>query len=81
MMSSICAGFWSKVQTMNRKPPEGVWRLATWEGSRREQLRRALRLTLRERLQLLDDMGDLVRHFAWMRRTGKFRSSGDESGV
>ncbi len=35
------------------------WTLTTWEGSRREQLRRAQDLTLRERLQAVEDMAEL----------------------
>jgi hypothetical protein len=53
---------------------EGTWASTTWEGARREQLRRALELTLRERLQALEEMCELARHFEWMRETGKFRS-------
>jgi len=37
--------------------------LTSWEGSRREQLRRACRLTLRERLIALDDMQKLANAF------------------
>lgn len=33
--------------------PDDVWELTTWVGVRREQLRRALRLTLRERPEAL----------------------------
>lgn len=33
---------------------EEDWRAATWEGSRRAQIRRALRLTVRERLEALE---------------------------
>lgn len=32
------------------------WPTTTWEGSRREQLRRWQSLTLRQRLEALDDM-------------------------
>ncbi len=35
------------------------WTLTTWEGSRRDQLRRAQDLTLRERLQAVEDMAEL----------------------
>lgn len=55
--------------------PDGIdWSLTTWEGSRRAQLRNALRLTLRERLEALDGMTDIAEHFRWMRETGKFSS-------
>lgn len=42
-----------------RKSPtvnERAWEAATWEGSRRAQLRRSLRLSIRERLEALDDL-------------------------
>jgi hypothetical protein len=32
------------------------WNAATWEGSRRAQIRRNLRLTVRERLEALEDL-------------------------
>lgn len=40
------------------------WSLTTWEGVRREQLRRNLRLTVAERLRALDDLATLSRHLA-----------------
>ena len=48
--------------------PEHLWKLTTWEGSRREQLRRWRVLTLREKLQALEDMAELSERFAEMRR-------------
>jgi len=36
------------------------WSVTTWEGSRREQLRRARQLTLRERLQAVEDMTQMA---------------------
>lgn len=39
------------------------WTLTTWEGSRREELRRWRWLTLREKLQAVEEMGDLASHF------------------
>ena len=53
--------------------PEELWELTTWEGSRREQIRRALRLTIRERLQAAEELSDLSRAFQQMRATGKFK--------
>ena len=35
---------------------EQDWESATWEGSRRAMIRRALKLTVRQRLQILEDM-------------------------
>lgn len=40
------------------------WSVTTWEGSRREQLRRCRRLTVRERLEALDEMTDLAERLA-----------------
>ena len=36
------------------------WSLTTWDGSRREQLRRAARLNLRERLEAVEEMARLA---------------------
>lgn len=47
--------------------PDDEWELATWVGVRREQLRRALRLTLRGRLEARDEMAELARRFERMR--------------
>ena len=56
------------------------WSLTTWEGSRREQLRRWCKLSVRERLLAVEEMADLARHFAEMRAKGRFRHVGDNSG-
>jgi CRISPR-associated protein Csx17 len=48
--------------------PEIDWTLTTWEGSRREQLRRARMLSLRERLQAIEEMADLSRHLQEIHR-------------
>ena len=40
------------------------WSLTTWEGVRREQLRRNLRLTIAERFRALDELATLSRHLA-----------------
>jgi hypothetical protein len=53
---------------MNRAPESG-WETATWEGSRRAQLRAALALTVRERLQALEDLAGLAERLATMPRT------------
>jgi hypothetical protein len=59
---------------MNQAVDTG-WETATWEGSRRAQLRAALALTVRERLQALEDLAELARRLAAMPRT-QGRSSG-----
>lgn len=38
--------------------PEPDWSAATWEGSRRAMIRRALRLTVRERLEALEALAE-----------------------
>lgn len=52
---------------MANQIPESVWKDATWEGNRRAQLRRALDLTLRERLQAVEDMAEMAERFRQMR--------------
>ena len=56
---------------MSQIPDDIDWSLTTWEGSRREQLRRALTLTLRERLQAVEDMAEVAERLRQMRETGK----------
>jgi hypothetical protein len=45
-----------------------AWQAATWEGSRRLQLRRALALTVRERLQVLEALTELSQRLVRMPR-------------
>jgi len=48
------------------------WSVTTWQGSRREQLRRWRRLSVRQRLEALDEMTDLAERLARMpRRSGR----------
>ena len=51
-----------------RKETEAGWETATWDGSRRAQLRVALTLTVRERLQALEELAELARRLAEMPR-------------
>lgn len=44
--------------------PEFDWRLTTFEGSRREQLRRWAQLPLENILLAIEEMGDIARLFA-----------------
>lgn len=53
---------------MSRETDAG-WESATWEGSRRAQVRAALALTVRERLQALEALADLAQRLAEMPRT------------
>lgn len=45
-----------------------------WEAHRMAQLRRFRALSLREKLQAVEDMADVARRFGEMRREGAFRS-------
>lgn len=48
--------------------PKADWSNATWEGSRRAQLRIALAMTVRERLLAMEALGDLSDQLAAMPR-------------
>ncbi len=68
---------------MNRAVEVG-WETATWEGSRHAQLRAALALTVRERLQALQELAELAERLAAMPReqgqnTKQVRGSGRSS--
>lgn len=53
---------------------EAGWETATWKGSRRAQLRSALALTVRERLEALEAMVEMARRLAEMpRKEGALR--------
>ena len=43
--------------------PDANWTLTTWEGARREQLRRWAALPLERIIMALEEMGDLVEEF------------------
>jgi hypothetical protein len=50
------------------------WSVTTWEGNRRAQLRRSLKLSLRERLQAIDEMAKLAEALSSARAEGRLRS-------
>lgn len=52
---------------MSESPKDIDWSLTTWEGTRRAQLRHALKLTLRERLEAAEGLADVARRFAELR--------------
>lgn len=52
---------------MNESNSDIDWSKTTWEGSRREQLRRTCKLTLRERLLAVEDMVELSERLREMR--------------
>ena len=47
------------------------WSLTTWDGSRREQLRRWAQLTLEEIVQAQEEMAELSERLAHMRRQAR----------
>ena len=59
---------------MNEADRDIDWSLTTWEGSRRAQLRHALTLTLRQRLEAAAGLGEVARRFEQMRARGEFTS-------
>ncbi len=59
---------------MTEDEPDVDWSLTTWEGSRQAQLRRALRLTLRERMEAMAGLADVARRFEEIRARGGFKA-------
>ncbi len=53
---------------MTQQPDDIDWSLTTWEGSRREQLRRWSKLTFDEILEAQEEMADLARETIARRR-------------
>ncbi|MEX0899522.1 MAG: hypothetical protein WD081_02410 [Gammaproteobacteria bacterium] len=54
-------------------PDDGIdWSVTTFEGARREQVRRWSRLTLPEKLKALDEMAEMARRFEHQRRAEKW---------
>ena len=51
------------------------WSLTTWEGSRREQLRRWAALPLERVILAIEEMQELAEHFRQSRETGKFSAT------
>ena len=66
---------------MSEKRDDIEWRVTTWEGSRRAQLRRALSLTLRERMEAMEGLADVARRFQEMRAQGAFKLVAGREGV
>jgi CRISPR-associated endonuclease/helicase Cas3 len=60
---------------MSQIPDDIDWSVTTWEGARREHLRRTAALTLREHMQSLEDMAEVAQRFREMRETGKFSAA------
>ncbi len=71
-------GSW-KTKLVENQIPDELWAETTWEGNRRAQLRRALELTLRERLQAVEDMAEVAQRFREMRARGNASQRGTET--
>lgn len=64
--------------SQNEPPPDGIdWRLTTWDGSRREQLRRWAALPLERIILAIEEMQDLAEHFRRMHAKGGFTTAPD----
>ncbi|MGH8524671.1 MAG: hypothetical protein ACREXY_10780 [Gammaproteobacteria bacterium] len=64
---------------MNRGNDDIDWSLTSWEGSRRAQLRRWLALTVRERLQAIEEMAEVAARIASSPRLSEGNSAKDTS--
>jgi hypothetical protein len=56
---------------MARKRKKSSWESCTWDGARREQLRRWGKLSLREKLKAVEEMGEVAAHFVKLRRPSR----------
>jgi hypothetical protein len=70
MISSICVPLRRKI-AVNDKAGRNAWETASWDGSRRVQLRAALSMTIRQRLQMLEALTGLAQRLAAMPRNTK----------
>lgn len=57
---------------MTEKRNADDWSAATWEGSRRALLRQSLKLTVRQRLEALDQLTETNDRMQTLRAKGKF---------
>ena len=55
--------------------PSDPWEGATWEGARRERIRRALELTVRERLEVLEALAETSQRLVELGRSARDRES------
>ena len=62
---------------MNDESDAIDWTMTTWEGSRRAQLRRALAMSLRERLEAMVGLADVGRRLQEMRAEGRFKNASE----
>ena len=63
-------------EPVDLEPGEIDWRLGTWEGSRREQLRHWAALPLERAVEGLEGMEELFERFREMRKRGEFHTAG-----
>lgn len=54
---------------MTRKRKIGSWESCTWDGARREALRRWSKLSLRQKLQAVEQMGEIAARFENIQRS------------
>jgi len=59
---------------MSERRDDIDWTLTTWEGSRRAQLRHALAMTLRERMEAVEGLADVARRLQDMRVQGELKT-------
>ncbi|MGH8470372.1 MAG: hypothetical protein ACREVY_15780 [Gammaproteobacteria bacterium] len=62
---------------MTRGNDDIDWSLTSWEGSRRAQLRRWLALTVRERLQAIEEMAEVAARIAGSPRLSERHAAKD----
>lgn len=67
----------SRVETVNEAAID--WSKCTWEGARLEQLRAFRQLSLRDKLQAVEEMCDVIRKLDAARRN-RIRHHSQESG-
>jgi hypothetical protein len=49
-------------------PDDAIWRLSTWEGNRRRQHQEFRALPLREKIAIIEQLGEVTELFASRRR-------------
>lgn len=54
---------------------EKKWESCRWEGNRRSQIQYALNMNVAQRMEALEGLADVCRHFQWMRENGKFKQT------
>lgn len=67
--SGLC---WSIQMSMHNKPPDGLSGSNGWREHEISQLRQFRALSLREKMEAVQGMADVVRRFQQMRREGAF---------